>query len=424
MHPSSQGIIRREVLVVKALHPIGEVTASIVPNSVRSVRLVRAQENGATVVAPRRDPVAATVEALAEPLEFPPLASAVVPGDHVAIALDGAVPSAPGIVQGVIESLRQAGIDGETISVVTSDQATSQLCRLELHETGATEVRFVVHDPDDERDLCLVGITDRGERLVLNRTIFDADVVLPVSCARLAGRGVYESLYPWFSDAASIEKFRSPPGAAAAQTWAERTRETNQAGWLIGVPMVVEVVPGLDESAGHVIAGEPQAVTDMAEQLCRQQWLLRSPQRASLVIATIAGAAQAQNWNNVARALAAAERLVEEGGAVAICSNLDAPPGESLSRLIDSEDLERTERRLLQDHAEDSWAAWQLARALQNGPVYVLSQLDPETVENLGLAPVASIHELARLASRHESVAVIEDAQHAMPTVDGEDDEA
>jgi hypothetical protein len=50
--------------------------------------------------------------------------------------------------------------------------------------------------------------------------------------------------------------------------------------------------------------------------------------------------------------------------------------------------------------------------------------LDPETVENLGLAPVASIQELARLASRHESVAVIEDAQHAMPTVDGEDDEA
>jgi nickel-dependent lactate racemase len=418
-----RGIIRREVFVVKAPHPIGEVTVGIVPDSVCSVRLTRALENGAVVAMSRRDPVAATIAALADPLEFPPLASAVVPGDHVAIALDVAVPLAPSIVRGVIESLQRAGIEDQTISVVTGDQVTSQLCRHEMHQSGKTEVKFVVHDPDDDRELCLVGITDRGERLVTNRTIFDADVVLPISCARLAGRGVYESLYPGFSDAASIEKFRSPPGAAAAESWAARTRETNQAGWLIGVPMVLEVVSGAGESAVQVIAGEPHAVADAAEQLCRQQWTLRSPQRASLVIATITGAAQAQNWNNVARALAAAERLVEEGGAVAICSNLDEPPGESLSRLIDSEDLERTERRLLQDHAEDSWAAWQLARALQNGPVYSLSQLDPETIEDLGMAPAASIQDLARLASRHDSVAVLEDAQHAMPTVDGEENE-
>jgi hypothetical protein len=39
------------------------------------------------------------------------------------------------------------------------------------------------------------------------------------------------------------------------------------------------------------------------------------------------------------------------------------------------------------------------------------------------MAPVASIQELARLASRHDSVAVLEDAQHAMPTVDGEENE-
>ena len=124
------------------------------------------------------------------------------------------------------------------------------------------------------------------------------------------------------------------------------------------------------------------------------------------------------------RDVGVAERVVDEGGAVVICSNLDEPPGESLSRLIGSDDLAKVERRLLQDHAEDSWAAWQLARALQNGPVYFLSQLDAETVEDLGLAPVADIEELARLVSRHESVAVIEDAQHGVPTVDGEEDES
>jgi hypothetical protein len=158
-----------------------------------------------------------------------------------------------------------------------------------------------------------------------------------------------------------------------------------------------------------------------AQQLCREKWAFTSERRASLVIATVTGQAQAQTWNNVGRALAAAERLVTEDGAVAICSNLDQPPGESLGRLIGTTDLAGTERRLLRDHAEDSWTAWQLARALQRGPVYFLSQLDDDTVEDMGLAPIADVAELTRLASHHETIIVLPDSQHAVATVEGED---
>jgi hypothetical protein len=52
--------------------------------------------------------------------------------------------------------------------------------------------------------------------------------------------------------------------------------------------------------------------------------------------------------------------------------------------------------------------------------VYFLSQLDEETVEDMGLAPVADIGEVVRLAGRHESCIVVEDSQHAVVTVDNE----
>jgi hypothetical protein len=52
--------------------------------------------------------------------------------------------------------------------------------------------------------------------------------------------------------------------------------------------------------------------------------------------------------------------------------------------------------------------------------VYFLSQLADETVEEMGLAPVSDIAELARLASRHESCLVLDDSQHAVATVAGE----
>ena len=140
----------------------------------------------------------------------------------------------------------------------------------------------------------------------------------------------------------------------------------------------------------------------------------------SLVIATITGGARAQTWENVGRRWRWRKLLVDEGGAVAICSNLRSRRGNRWAGSSAAPILRRRHRKISHDHDADSWPAWQLARALQRGPVYFLSQLDAETVEDLGLAPVGSVDELVRLAGRHESFVVVEDSQHAVVTVDGE----
>ena len=420
--------------MVKTLHPIGEICNTEALVGDRRVRLKR-EADTCTDVSPsngaytRRDqsslePASAVRNALSAPLDFPPLSAAIVSGDRVAIALDETVPCAASIVRGAVDSLLNAGVDEESIYVVTRDAETSQLCRAELSRHGESAVHFIVHDPEDEHELCMVGVTEKHGPLVVNRIIFDADIVLPIGCARMNDVGVYDSLFPRFSNSEAIERFRSPSAVSSTGAHADRARETAEAGWLIGAPMVVEVVPGSNETVANVIAGEPRAVADRAEQLLRERWSARSLQRADLVVSIVTGGAHAQNWNNVGRALAAAERVVTDHGAVVICSNVSEPPGESLGRLIGSDDFEATERQLLRDHADDSWPAWQLARALQRGPVYFLSQLDAETVEDLGMAPVADMEELSRLVGRHESFIVLEDAQHVGPTVVGEDDES
>ncbi len=273
------------------------------------------------------------------------------------------------------------------------------------------------------RTCVLSALTKRGQPLLVNRTIFEADIVLPIGCARLGQCNAYDSLYPRFSDAETIEKYRDPaqPGAGVRRNG--KRSEADEAGWMIGTQMTVQVVPGSGETVAHVLAGEPQVVARRSEELCRQRWLLHSPQRVNLLVATITGGAPSQTWANVGRALAAADVVLTEGGAVAICSNLSEPPGHSLSRLSGSADLDRASRKILHDHNPDTWTALQVARALQRGPVYLMSQLSTEAVEDLGLAPVDSVDELVRLAGRHESFAVIDDSQHAVVIVDGEDDE-
>lgn len=401
--------------MVKPRHSIGKILDGIRAAD-KVVRLARSNSATPEDEARAFDPAVLARRALESPLNFPALSSATVPGDRVAIAAGDGIPRVAEVVRGVVESFEKSGVDVEAISVVTTNAETARLCRDGLSKRGSLP-QFVIHDPDDKDKLCLVGLTKKTKQtVVVNRTIFDADVVLPIGCAR-SGGGAFDCLFPGFSSAEAIERFRTPANVSSAAEVAKRTKEADEAGWLIGVLMAMQVVPGPDETVAYVVAGEPEAVRRRSEELYQQEWSRHSPRQVNLVIANISGGAEAQNWQNVGRALASAELLLDDGGAVVICSNLEQPPGHSLGRLIGSADLEKAARKIFHDHGADSVTAWLVARALQRGPVYFLSRLDSETVEDLGFAPVDSVGDLARLAGRHESCVVIDDSQHAVIAV-------
>lgn len=408
--------------MVKTLHPI-ETLAGILPHDdAKRVRLGRLKSREGVLKSTERPPrnaaavSAAVREALAAPLDFPPLESTVVPGDRVAMAVDASVPQVAAVVRGVYDSLRSVGIESNSISVVTGSAVTTELCREVL---GDREVQFITHDPADRENLCPLGVTRFGE-LLINRTLFDADVVLPIGTARLGEFGVFDGLYPQFHDEPTIERFRVPASTIGKRERDAFHEETDDAGSRIGPPLVARIVPGPEGSVGDIVIGEPEAVALRSAELCRARWSRQAERRASLVIASLGGGAESQTWQNVARSLATAERLVADDGAVAICSNITRAPGKSLSRLIGASDLERAGQRILSDRADDSWAAWELARALRRGPVYFLSQLDPEMIEEMGLAPVGEINEIVRLAGRHESFVFVSDSQNVVATVRGE----
>ena len=196
--------------MVKTQHAIDTIYSRISSADVERVPLVRVAGNderrSASMI---DDPVTAAVQALVEPLEFPPLSAATVPGDRVAIAVDHDVPRAAAIVRGVVEALHGAGIDDDGIAIVTTDAEFGRQCRAELGNEAASAIQSVTHDPDDEKNLCLVAVRKRREPLRVNRTIYDADVVLPIGCSQLDGRGAFDGLFPWFAGAESDHVTRS-----------------------------------------------------------------------------------------------------------------------------------------------------------------------------------------------------------------------
>jgi hypothetical protein len=136
-----------------------------------------------------------------------------------------------------------------------------------------------------------------------------------------------------------------------------------------------------------------------------------------LVVVSIEGDATQQTWQNVGRAVACAARLVEEGGAIAICSELADEPGPALRCLATAASRKEALRQIRHDRPADLLPALQLARAVGRCHLYLLSRLDQALLEDLQISPLRDPAEVARLALRHATCNLVANAPWAVVSV-------
>lgn len=365
------------------------------------------------------------IDALGEPIGLPPLPLCITPDDYVAIAVGHDVPESAALVTGVIAALSAAGIDRKRVRVVAANPRDEATLRDGLSQEIETGVRLEAHNPEGGDDLCFAGLTKSERPLMVNRSVFEADVVLPLSAEATAGDltatddagGAYDGLFPDFFDQETIDRVRKvrtvqDAGQGPEKRREVRRKEADQAGWLVGAPLVLRAVPGPGGGVAAVLAGEPASVAEQAAASSNEAWRTPLIETADVVLAIVSGGAGQQTWASVGRALAAAERLAGPGAVIAVWSDLDEPIGEKLMLLADVEDRDRVAAELSAESGDEALAAWRVLQALDRGPVFLHSRLEADTVETLGLAPVANAEEMLRMLSRFGSCTVLEEAQH------------
>jgi len=379
--------------------------------------------------APLPDLRASVRTALAQPLDFPPLAQAAVPGDRVVLALEAGVPQAPVVIAEVFNALSCRGVDAGEMTILRTqadERAAVPDPRELLPAADRGRVSLEVHDPKARDRLGYLAAGGDHEPVYLNRLLCEADLVVPIGCLRCDGAlgyyGMHGGIFPAFSDGASIDRV-----VAAHDDAKHRSRDSvrerqriAEVGWLLGVQLTVQVVPGSGDDVLEVLAGQPEAVFDRGQQLCQAAWKFQAPRRADLVVATITGGAAQQSWDNVARAVAAANNVVREGGAIVVCTELTDAPGPALARLASARDPQAAVRKIRKEHLVDAPAALQIAAVQQRSRLYLLSRLDDAAVEELGIAAVGDSRQLARLVEQYESCLVLGNAHHAVATVNEE----
>ncbi|MCA9201800.1 MAG: DUF2088 domain-containing protein [Planctomycetales bacterium] len=370
---------------------------------------------------PLDDPVAAVAAALVTPLDFPPLSVCTVAGDQIALAVDRGVPQAAAVVAGVMQTLIEAGVSPANVAVVcaaeTSEAEYEQLLNLVPDEVRV-QLRVETHDPHDRQTLQYLAASRSNKPIYFNRTLCDADVVIPIGTMRLESSlgyvGVHGGLFPAFSDDETRRRFAAPSSADHRALHRRRHEEVDEAAWLLGVQFTVQVIPGPGDSILQVLCGDANRVAEEGQRRCQTVWLHSPPSRAGLVVATIEGGDHQQTWENIGRALFAALQAVDEQGAVVLCTNVRQPPGPAVRRLSAPRTSEEILHALRRDHSADAITAALLLESRQRCRVYLMSGLDEETVEDLGLAHVRDQAQVGRLGQQYASCIFLRSAQHAM----------
>ena len=356
------------------------------------------------------DVSAVTEDAVRHPCDFPAIGEAIVTGDRIALAVDANCPAVGAVVLGILRALPMD--DLERVDVVMSSEA---------NETTVSQIRDAVssypkcyverHLATDQEKLAYLAASASAEPIYLNRTIIEADFVVPVVTARPVG-----SLDPWALDGGVV------PAFADSETQKRIRRETlegagaddrdaSEAAWLLGIQFLVAVVPTAEAEVAGVFAGTPVGIRRAAEHQIEASWQCDTSRKADLVFACLDGDHQQQSWENVARALHVARHLLHPSGTIVITSRLKSPAGPALRKLSASEDSSRLEGQIMKDRHSDAIAAALLYQLRQEGRVLLLSDLPVDQVESLGIGAVENPSQLLRLVEGHQSCAIIRGAQ-------------
>lgn len=363
-------------------------------------------------------------ELLEQPLEFPALRQAIVPGDRVALVLDQRVPQGEQVLASVVRLLTSHGVEAPDILVLQPADLRGQRARDPrgaLAPEAARDVQWATHDPTIEDGAAYLASTAGGERIYLSKKLLDSDVMVILGATTfdpvLGYRGTGSALYPGLS---TTEALRKSMGQGHDELGPDDSRPIRQMideiQWLAGLQFVVQVIPGSGGMAGGVFAGSADAVFREARAALGAAWKIAAGERAEMVIVSVDEPASRQTWFEIGAALDVARRLVSKDGRIILLSQIQAPLSEGMEILREAHKPRDALKPLRERQPADLIPATQIAQALDWANVYLLSRLPGDTVEDLCIVPLNDIAEVERLVEQAEDVTVVGAAHHVSVT--------
>lgn len=352
--------------------------------------------------------------ALSSPIDFASIDQMIVSGDIVALAIDPSVPSLNKVVCSVAQWLLEHGVPLENLNLVFggNEQQTANFSQA-LLECGLAGLTLHRHDPDDANSVSYVAADEEAQAIYINRILVDADVVIPISCARsreaIDYLGAF-SIFPLFSNRETRGQLYSYARLSEETAHQQLISRSNQAAWWLGLMCAIQVIPAANDQVAAVVCGLLSAVDENSQERLAQ--VADCNASTDLVIACID--TPVQDWIQFAHALHNAAHYCSPGGTIVLCTEIVESIGPALRRLRDAQSTrDQIAKRLAKDNSDDALSAGAIFEATRDHHLYFVSKHRQEIVESLGMGVLACEEELVHIARQHRRFLVIPSAQHS-----------
>lgn len=354
------------------------------------------------------DPEAEIARALSEPLGAPKLRMLVRPGERVAILIDDhtrATPTAR-ILPPVLEELLHGGVRPEDITILithgTHRLSTDEEVRAKVGEATARRFRIEQHRCTDEQNQAFVGLTSRGTPVWVNRTVLEADRRIGIGHigpSPYAGySGGYKLILPGVAALDTINANHSlvPLGFRRPGCVDTPCRlDIDEAGQMVGLDFVVDVVLCQDEQMARAFAGAPEDVFREGVALARKVHEVAVP--PDIDIAVTAGYPYDLDLYQAVRAVEYADAVVRPGGSILLVAACpEGIGGDDFYHLM--ADSSKRPDDFLRDVARRNGMVtfavlgYALARIKAEKHLYIVTEgITPADLEAMGITPFPSL---------------------------------
>jgi nickel-dependent lactate racemase len=353
------------------------------------------------------DPAAAVRRAIRAPLGCPPLAALVRDGDRVAISVCDGTRAQPRelVLRGLLDEIEAAAPRADvTVLVATGTHRGNTPAELEamLGADVLRRVRVVNHDARDAASLVDLGVHGDGVRLLLDRVWVDADVRLTTGFVEphfFAGfSGGPKMVVPGLAGLDTVMTLHDARRIGdPAATWGPVEanpvhRDIRACAAACPPQLALDVLLDGDKRITHVYAGELFAMHAAACATALEVAMRPVPRPFEVVVTTGSGFPLDQNLYQAVKGLAAAERVVADGGTIVLAAECEdgLPDHGSFTELLHAAGSPAALDAMIREPGfsrPDQWQVQVLARILGRARVLLHSSLPADVVRAAHLEP-------------------------------------
>ena len=189
--------------------------------------------------------------------------------------------------------------------------------------------------------------------------------------------------------------------------------EARQAGWELGVVLLMEIIPGAGDGVANIVFGTPDSVEKEVERIhsaCVKEFdknvvsgigKLKFSRKPKQILCAVGGDERRQTWLNVIESLEASAEKGTDNCTLFLCADISQPVGSGFKVVMAGSDLlagtiSAVASTLYRENFPDSFLALRWLRLVDRHRIFWLSNLDCETIEKLGAVPLESIDQLQR----------------------------